>query len=221
MRPVILDLFCGAGGAGAGYALAGFHVVGVDIDPQPGYPFNFIQADVMDFDLDALVKDSGAAAIHASPPCQAYSPLNAYNQLLYPDLVAPTRELLESVGLPYVIENVPQAPLEHPVMLCGGMFGLPMYRHRHFESNTALVAPAHPGHVALCARNGYLPTPQRPFMTISGGKHSRAWQTAAAEAMGTTWMTTVHDVCESIPPAYTTFIGGQLIAAMRQGEVAA
>jgi DNA (cytosine-5)-methyltransferase 1 len=220
-RPVLLDLFCGAGGAGTGYALAGFHVIGVDIDPQPAYPFNFIQRDVMDFDLDALIEDSGAVAIHASPPCQAYSPLNAYNKLPYPDLVPPTRELLESSGLQYVIENVPQAPLRDPMMLCGSMFGLRVYRHRHFESNAALAQPGHSPHVALCARNGYLPTVERQFMTISGGKHSVAWQRKAADVMGVPWMATVHDVCESIPPAYTAFIGGQLIAALRRGEVAA
>jgi DNA (cytosine-5)-methyltransferase 1 len=221
MAPVLLDLFSGAGGAAVGYALAGFHVIGVDIDPQPDFPFGFIQADVMNLDLGALVASSGAVAIHASPPCQAYSPLNAYNKLPYPDLVEGTRALLEATGLPYVIENVPQAPLLNPIMLCGTMFGLKLYRHRHFESNMALAAPRHPAHVARCTRNGYLPTPDAPFMTISGGKHSRAWRIKACAEMGTPWMTTVHDVSESIPPAYATFVGGQLMAAQRRGKAVA
>jgi DNA (cytosine-5)-methyltransferase 1 len=220
-HPVLLDLFAGAGGAAVGYALAGFHVIGVDIDPQPDYPFQFIQRDVMDFDLGALISNSGAVAIHASPPCQAYSPLNAYNKLPYPDLVEPVRELLIDTTLPFIIENVPQAPLLNPILLCGTMFGLKLYRHRHFESNMALAAPPHPRHVARCTRNGYLPTPDAPFMTISGGKHSRAWREKACEEMGTPWMKTVHDVSESVPPSYTTFTGGQLMAALRRGKAVA
>jgi DNA (cytosine-5)-methyltransferase 1 len=221
MAPVLLDLFSGAGGAAVGYALAGFQVIGIDIDEQPDYPFTFIKADVMNLNLAALVASSGAVAVHASPPCQAYSPLNAYNQLSYPDLVAPTRELLVATGLPWVIENVVQAPLLDPIVLCGTMFGLKLYRHRGFESNFVLAAPRHLPHRARCTRNGYLPTPEAPFMTISGGKHSRAWRERACEEMGTPWMTTVHDVCESVPPAYAAFVGGQLMAAMRRGEAVA
>lgn len=216
-RPVLLDLFCGAGGAGTGYALAGFHVIGVDIEEQRNYPFGFIKADVMHLDLPKLIKASGATAIHASPPCQHYSPLNAYNKLPYPDLVAPTRDLLEASGLPWVMENVPQAPLRDPFYLCGSMFkDLPVYRHRGFETPLGEIwTPSHPKHVARCARNGYLPKPGQ-FMTISGGKHSRAWQVKAAEAMGVTWMKTIHEVCESIPPAYTRHIGSQMLAQLEQ-----
>lgn len=192
-----------------GYHLAGFEVVGVDIDPQPNYPFRFIQADAMTFPL------AGFAASHASPPCQAYSPLNAYNKVTYPDLVNPIRIRLQASGLPYVIENVPQAPLRDPVELCGPMFGLKVYRHRAFEASFRLDTPKHLPHVALCTRNGYLPTPERPFMSIHGGKHSRAWQRKAREVMGTPWMETIKEVCESIPPAYTEHIGHQLRAAVR------
>lgn len=214
-RPRLLDTFCCAGGAAMGYHRAGFEVVGVDIEPQPNYPFRFIQADA----LEVLASTSMLArfdAIHASPPCQAYSPLNAINRREYPDLVAPVRELLDASGLPYVIENVVQAPLRDPVVLCGGMFGLSLYRHRAFESNVPLAAPAHPRHEARCARNGYLPTKEAPFMSIHGGKHSRAWREKAADVMGVPWTRTIVEVCEAIPPAYTEYIGGYLMAAVRE-----
>lgn len=214
-KPRLLDLFCCAGGAGQGYADAGFDVVGVDIEPQPNYPFEFIQGDAQDA-LDALIlkgewRGIGRFdAVHASPPCQAYSPLNAYNQLDYPDLVAATRGQLEALGLPYVMENVTQAPLRNPVVLCGSMFGLRVYRHRGFETNWPLLVPPHVGHVARCVRNGYLPAEDQ-FMSIHGGKHSRAWKAQAAEVMGVPWMTTIREVCEAIPPAYTHFIGARLV----------
>lgn len=214
MRPRLLDLFCGAGGAAVGYHRAGFEVVGVDNQPQPNYPFEFWQT-------DALANDYGPwdicdfDAIHASPPCQAYSPLNAYNGKEYPDLVDSVRALLLQTGLPYVIENVPQAPLLDPVRLCGPMFGLRIYRHRAFESSVELDTPRHTRHVARCARNGYLPNPAAPFMSIHGGRHSKAWVRAAAEQMGVPWMSNVREVCEAIPPAYTEHIGRFLLAETR------
>ncbi|GAA2773622.1 DNA cytosine methyltransferase [Saccharopolyspora taberi] len=217
----ILDLFCCAGGAGMGYHQAGFAVVGVDIVEQPNYPFEFHQADAIEF-----VKEHGHEfdAIHASPPCQAYSLLNAYNHKVYPDLVEETRKALVATGLPYVIENVPQAPLLDPVILCGAMFGLQVYRHRGFETSFPLfplLAPPHPKHTARCIRNGYLPTPEAPFMSIHGGKHSKAWQRKAAEVMGVPWTTSINEVCESIPPAYTRYIGKELLAgpAERVGQL--
>jgi DNA (cytosine-5)-methyltransferase 1 len=216
-RPRLLDLFCGAGGAAMGYHRAGFDVVGVDIAPQPNYCGDaaFIQADALVCLRGlAMAHEKGWApefdAIHASPPCQSYSTLNAYNHKDYPDLVGKVRELLIATGLPYVIENVPQAPLRDPIMLCGSMFGLRVYRHRLFESSAPLVVPAHPVHAARCVRNGYLPTLDQ-FMTISGGKHSRAWQARAAEVMGVPWTRTIREVCEAIPPAYTEHVGRQLI----------
>src|SRR5271166_446067 len=200
----VVDLFCGAGGASKGYANAGFTVTGVDIEPQSNYPYDFIQADALTFDV------SGYDIIHASPPCQAYSNLNAYNHQEYPDLIHPIREILRSSGKPYVIENVTQAPLIEPVILCGVMFDLRLYRHRGFESNLDLKEPAHYAHDWLCSRNGYLPTVERPFMSIHGGKHSIPWLWKACEYMGTPWMRTIREVCESIPPAYTHEIGRQL-----------
>jgi DNA (cytosine-5)-methyltransferase 1 len=226
----LLDLYSCAGGAHRGYEQAGFDVTGVDIDPQPNYPGEFIQADALEIlrDREFMALFS---AVHASPPCQHYSNLNAYNHKDYPDLIAPTRELILETGLPYVIENVEAAAseLKNPVTLCGLMFGLRVRRHRLFETNWNLTAPAHPEHVELCTRNGYLPTPERPFMTITGGKHSRAWQNAACDAMDMPWIKVpaggdtqlgIREVCEAIPPAYTEYIGWQLADALGQGVAA-
>lgn len=225
----ILDAYCCSGGMGMGYYLAGFDVVGVDIDPQPNYPFPFVQADAVQF-----IREHGHEfdAVHGSPPCQAYTPLNAYNHKTYPDLIAPTRDAMLSAGRPYVIENVEAAKSElmEPTLLCGPMFGLGVYRHRLFETSFGLTAPQHPAHTALCTRNGYLPTPERPFMSIHGGKHSRAWQNAAADAMGMPWIKVapggdnrlgIREVCEAIPPAYATWVGIQLAAHMGVLEAAA
>lgn len=207
-RPRLLDLFCGAGGASAGYQRAGFYVVGVDIAPQSRYAGDeFIQADAMTFPLD------GFDAIHASPPCQRYTVLGGREDLsAYPDLIEPTRELLESVGLPYVIENVPGAPLRADVTLCGAMFGLRSYRHRLFESSEPLVAPEHPKHVVRVNRHGENRREHWAnggFLTITGdiGRY------AGPEAMGIAWMTG-DEMSEAIPPAYTEWIGNQLIRSL-------
>lgn len=221
-RPRLLDLCCCAGGASHGYQRAGFHVTGVDIDDHADtYAGDtFIQGDALEY-LEAHGHEYDAFG--ASPPCQSHSTLNAYNKKTYPDLIAPMRTLLDATGRPWVMENVPQAPLRDPVILCGPMFGLRVYRHRGFETGGGFTLDQldHPAHTALCARNGYLPTAERPFMTISGGAHSRAWQHAACDAMGTLWMKTpaggdtkrgIREVCESIPPAYTEWIGEHLLA---------
>lgn len=233
-KPVLLDLFCGAGGAGMGYREAGFYVVGVDISHQPSHWKDFICADVMTVNLSGLIRATRAVAVHASPPCQRYSRLARYQpniiEAKYPDLIAPTRELLEATGLPYVIENVPGAPLIDPIELCGCMFrDLMIYRPRLFEINFGGVwVPGHEPHAELCVRNGYLPTPERPRMTITGGRHSRAWQRKACEAMGVPWMAVpsdargerikrgVREVCESIPPLYTRHIGSQLLGQVSE-----
>lgn len=154
-RPLLLDL----------YHRAGFDVIGVDIAPQPRYPFAFVQADALDYVFDCVDEHLGRcwgdlAAIHASPPCQAHSHGTvAIDRSRYPDLIPATRELLQHSGLPYVIENVPRAPLIDPVVACGAAFDLvvaeatredegPPYgrwlvlrRHRLFESNVALALP--------------------------------------------------------------------------------
>ena len=144
MKPRLLDLFCGAGGAAMGYHRAGFEVVGVDINPQPHYPFEFIQGDAVEVALDAWRLFD---AIHASPPCQAYSwSAKRWAEVERAELVAPTRSLLADIGRPYVIENVVGAPLIDPITLCGEMFGLEVIRHRLFESNQWLMSMPHRKH---------------------------------------------------------------------------
>lgn len=219
-QPRLLDACCCDGGATRGYQVAGFRVTGIDINPQPNYCGDeFIQGDAISY-----IREHGHEyeAGVGSPPCQKYTPLNAYNHKEYPDLIAPMREAMRATGRPYVIENVEAAAAEliDPIMLCGPMFDLNIYRHRLFETGNGftLTEPEHPQHLWLCTRNGYLPTPERPFMSIHGGKHSRAWVMKAAEVMGVPWMVdadtkrSIRSVCEAIPPAYTEFIGRQLMA---------
>lgn len=205
----MLDLFCGAGGAAVGYHRAGFDVVGVDITPQPNYPFRFIQDDALGF-----LRWTGAGeytAVHASPPCQRYSAMTKCRPELaaeYPDLVAPTRQLLRAIDLPYVIENVPGSPLVDPITLCGHMFGYELYRHRLFESSVPLAAPMHPEHVKPASKAGHW----KPgtIMSVSGHVAPVA---LAREIMGIDW-TTREELAEAIPPYYTEHIGRQLIEAI-------
>lgn len=218
MRPRLLDLFCGAGGAAMGYYRAGFDVVGVDIKPQPRYPFRFIQQDVMLFDEPGRCGFlQSFDAIHASPPCQAYSPLGALSPgKFYPDLIAATRALLTDAGVPYIIENVMSAPLikERSIVLCGSMFGLRTYRHRRFESSLPLIAPEHPKHTTLTA------TKQRRQRWNEGWHVSITGDVGTyvgPEAMGIDWMSG-NELCEAIPPAYTQFIGEQLMRHLRTSQ---
>lgn len=144
VRPRLLDLFCGPGGAAVGYARAGFEVVGVDIADQPDYPFKMSVRDALSV-LDTYTVD----AIHASPPCQRWTRMQRQrkNQDAHPDLVTPLRPLLEATGLPYVIENVEGCDaLIDPVMICGSMFDPPMEirHHRLFETNWNLIPPMWP-----------------------------------------------------------------------------
>lgn len=212
-KPRLLDLFCCAGGAGAGYAKAGFEVVGVDLHPQPRYPFEFHQADAMTFDL------SGFDAIHASPPCQAYTVLGGREDLShYPDLVDAVRERLQAAGVPWIIENVPGAPLRDPITLCGAMFGLRSYRHRLFESSAQLVAPPHPKHEVRVNRRGENRREHWAnggFITITGD----VGVYCGPEAMGVDWMSG-NELSQAIPPAYTEYLGQQLLAAMALRQAA-
>jgi len=228
-RPLLLDLFCGAGGAAMGYHRAGFDVIGVDIDPQPDYPFPFIQDDVMEWMLRPhhLLGPTfyDPSAIHASPPCQRYSDLARRNGNAdeWPDLVPRVRRLLEMAGLPYVIENVEGAPLIDPVMLCGTMFPeLAVIRHRLFETNWPLMAPSvHPKHPLVFthdkrkAHYGKLDQ-DTSYVQVTGG--GNATIANKRRAMGMPWANN-HGLNEAIPPAYTEFIGRQLIAQL--AEVAA
>ena len=209
-RPRLLDLFCGAGGASAGYVLAGFDVVGVDLAPQPRYPWKFHQASALDFPLD------GFDLIHASPPCQLYTTATALARSRgkqYPDLVAPTRERLLASGTPWVIENVPGAPLIDPIMLCGAMFNLNVYRHRLFESSFTITPPPHPKHTAKAAGQFYAPRAGE-FATVTGqgAGHDLV---AAIGAMGSGWWMSGHELSESIPPAYSLFVGRAFIEQAR------
>jgi len=212
-QPRLLDLFCCAGGAGVGYARAGFTVVGVDLMPQPNYPFEFIQADALTLDREFL---ESFDAVHASPPCQSYSDLAKRNRNghLWPRLIEPTRELLLSLKVPYIIENVEGAPLIDPVVLCGTMFpGLRVIRHRLFESNIELVVPDHPKHPLVFthdkrkAHYGKLDQ-NRSFVQVTGG--GNCTMDNARSAMGIDWMRTKIELNESIPPAYTEYLGSQL-----------
>lgn len=205
-RPVLLDLFCGAGGAAMGYHRAGFDVVGVDINPQPHYPFTFVQADAMTYPL------GGFDAIHASPPCQDYSRAMRHFADGYPRLIDPVRERLAASGLPWVLENVPGAPLPtqddlfgaHGVELCGTMFSLPLWRHRLFETSMPVSAPRGCNHIMQ---------PMNPHRAIRPGGRTteRNWR----EAMGVEWMNK-DEGREAIPPAYTDFIGAQLISYLTE-----
>lgn len=201
----LLDLFCCQGGASMGYHQAGFDVVGVDIDPQPNYPFEFHQADALAYLIEF---GDDFDVIAGSPPCQAYTNAQKIMGNDHPDFIDSMRALLP-VGKPYVIENVPGAPLRDPIELCGAMFGLGTYRHRLFESNMPITAPEHPAHTVRTTKMGRPPV-DGEFMHVVGN-FSGVEQ--AKKAMGISWMTR-DGLRESIPPAYAEFVGRQLMAQL-------
>lgn len=208
-KPRLLDLFCGAGGASRGYADAGFDVVGVDIRPQPRYPFEFHQADALTFPLD------GFDAIHASPPCQAYIRSGAVaKDGRHPKLIEPVRDRLASWGTAWVIENVPGAPLRPTFVLCGSMFGLSVRRHRLFElgfDGFALVPPCdHSKPITGVYGNAHGSRGAWPSMLPSDRSTWRA-------AMGIDWMES-RELALSIPPAYTRFIGRELMKEVERAS---
>jgi DNA (cytosine-5)-methyltransferase 1 len=218
--PVLLDLFCGGGGAAAGYAAAGFDVIGVDLDAQPDYPFPFVRADALRLPVDLGAVD----AIHASPPCQRYSTATgrsrrqAHDLDDWPDLVAPTRELLDATGLPWILENVEAAPLRNYVRLCGSSFGLDLRRHRLFElggwPGPVLVPPcAHgwqtPRFRTLDGRrrkDGYLAS----VVGVHGHANYAGERALREAAMGIDWLPP-RQLAQAIPPAYTAWLGGELL----------
>jgi DNA (cytosine-5)-methyltransferase 1 len=220
VRPLLLDLYCCQGGAGMGYKRAGFHVIGVDIKPQPKYPFTFIQMDVLEYlRLGMPLSDwRRPVAIHASPPCQLDSDCQRLQGNEHPDLIGPTRELLERTGLPYVIENVKGAvpKLHDPQMLCGAMFELETYRHRYFETNWPLEVPEHREHTAPQVKMGRAPRPGEYIQAV--GNFSGVQR--AREVMGMPWANR-DGLREAVPPAYTEHIGRQLMAHLNTQEMAA
>jgi DNA (cytosine-5)-methyltransferase 1 len=218
VKPRLLDLFCGAGGAAMGYHRAGFEVVGVDIKPQPHYPFEFIQTDAL-----AYLELFGAEYdfIHASPPCQEVSSTRHLRDAQGKkgrtlNLIPETRLWLIISGAAYVMENVPRAPLKDPIWLCGSMFGLavergPLRRHRGFESNVRLTAlpdthrlQGRPLGVYGSMRDD-IPHGGRTVESLAEGQ----------ALMGIDWMKW-DELKEAIPPAYTEWIGRQLMATLEQ-----
>lgn len=206
--PKLLDLFSGAGGCSMGYHRAGFDVTGVDIEPHDDYPFELIVADAMTVDLD------GYDIIHASPPCQAYTTMSNRHRGEWPDLLEPVRDRLLSWGGAYVIENVPGARrrMRDPFTLHGGMFGLGVHRPRLFETNAPLMLYGLPPTRNPLGVYGARADGRRLWSRTDGSEQRAADSIeAAAAAMGIDWMTDWRDLAEAIPPAYTEFIGAQLI----------
>jgi len=208
----ILDLYCGAGGAGMGYHRAGFDVTGVDLYPQPNYPFEFIQADAIHYLAEHWQEYD---AFHASPPCQRWSAMSKCRPEIaekYPDLIAPTRALLNLTGLPYVIENVQGSDVRRDLTLCGETFGLGVLRHRYFEvSGFDVVQPEHKPHRGRVAGWNHGRYHDGPYFAVygeGGGKGTVAqWQ----QAMGIDWTSDRKELAEAIPPAYTEHIGLRLL----------
>ena len=227
-KPRLLDLFCCAGGAAKGYADAGFEVVGVDIDPQPNYPYEFHQADAIEF-----VKAHGHEfdAIHASCPCQTFSRTKTLHSNEHPDLIKPTRDALVASGKPWVIENVVGAPLIDPIKLSGQHFnmtapdvdGVPLklVRHRLFESNILLRVPdsfhanRHIQTASIYGAGGGWTPRHRDNPDRRGGYIPHA--DVIKKLLGIDWMTK-HEMSQSIPPVFTEWVGGQIIEYLEENE---
>lgn len=210
MTPRALDLFCCAGGAGMGLHRAGFDVVGVDIVRQKDYPFEFHQADALEYPV------AGFDFIWASPPCQEFSKTRAIHGNAHPNLIPQSRAKLIASGVPYAIENVPGAPLLHPVMLCGTMFGLKVIRHRHFECSFPMLTPQCGRHGSTNSHRGY--STGAEFVTVAGNNYIR---TEGAAAMGIDWISDRKRLSQAIPPAYSEFIGRAALAHIASVRAAA
>lgn len=214
-KPLLLDLFSCAGGAAMGYHRAGFEVIGVDKSPQPRYPFEHHVADAISF---AREHGHKFAAAHASPPCQTFTAYRRRGSGVgdsYENLIPETRRVLDSLGIPYVIENVETARLElmEPARYCGSSFGLDVRRHRLFESNFPLSAPQC-DHAWQTPR--FPPATNRTNLrsTVEVGVWRIPLETQR-RAMGIDWMK-LRELSEAIPPAYTEHIGRQLMQHIEQ-----
>lgn len=215
-RPRVLDLFCGAGGCSVGYHRAGYDVVGVDIQAHPDYPFPIVVTDAVAVARIPELLD-GFDLVHASPPCPRYShSTNAAAREKHPDLVPPVRDALKAWGGTWVIENVPGAPMTNAVILCGSMFGLGVRRHRLFDTNAPVMA-LHCDHKVQGPTIGVYGNPDTlgaPRMRPdgSGSRGQKAGSVAEAQLLlGIDWMTDWDDLTDSIPPAYTEYIGRQIL----------
>jgi DNA (cytosine-5)-methyltransferase 1 len=199
----LLDLFCGAGIGADGYATAGLEVVGVDNKPQPNYPFEFHQADALEY-----LAEHGREfdAIHASPPCPRFSSLTRLRGTphSHPDLIDSARKLLISTGMLWVIENVEGAPLRVDFMLCGTMFGIPFPKHRIFELSFPVFVLLPP-----CDHTGV-------YDPFHGGEDARQERTKLCELYGVKRFVTRQEVRNGIPKAYTKFIGRQIIKRLEE-----
>ncbi|OSC69653.1 DNA methylase [Streptomyces sp. BF-3] len=230
-RPLLLDLFCCAGGAGTGYHRAGFDVIGVDIVERPNYPFTFVRADALEY-LAALIESGEIRrfkAAHSSPPCQAGCALTVGTNASqgwggdHDDLVAPTRTLLERTGLPYVIEQPNgRAKIRKDLSLCGEMFGLGVLRHRNFElGGWTIEQPAHLKHRGYV--RGYRHGVYRdgPYVAAYGSGGGKATVPEMQEAMGITWTDVREELTEAIPAAFSEHIDRALLTTALPVEVAA
>lgn len=205
----VLDLFCGVGGASKGYADAGFEVVGVDINPQPDYPYKFVQANALDM-LDMLGEFD---LVHASAPCQYDAAItrgtNKHLRHTYPDLIGLTRAMLEASGKPYVIENPAARP---DLVLCGEMFGLRVIRHRNFElggGDWGAEQPEHIKHRGRVAGMRHGEWFEGPYFAVYGNGGGKGTVPQWQEAMGIHWTSVRKSIAEAIPPAYTRYVGEQ------------
>lgn len=219
-KPRLLDLFCGAGGCAMGYHRAGFEVVGVDLEPQRHYPFEFHQADAMTYPLD------GFDVIHASPVCKAYTNCNLSPKEQYEKQIAPIRERLQATGKPYIIENVmgAKADMHASLLLCGSMFGLPIQRHRLFEiGNTDLfIVPPGPCRHENATIAVYGHSVWDSSLPGTRRKDGRSRPDSVSveighQAMGIDWMNK-EELAQSVPPIYTEYIGCQLLSVLYQQE---
>ena len=235
MKPKLLDLFCGAGGASMGYYRAGFKVYGIDNKSQPHYPFPFLRLDALEA-MEKLLRGEyltfcnatintlgfkDFSVYHASPPCQAWLDCNRCGKkdTKHPRLIEPTREILQRVGLPFVIENIHRSPLNANLMLCGTMFGLRVIRHRYFEcSFRPPLSPFHCYHWGSVARGDFIGVygrggkgPRTPSGRIPSPLNP---QVTPAVAMDIDWMI-LRELQQAIPPAYTEYIGKYLMLELK------